>query len=506
MTHDVFISYSRADAKIADTICEAFDNAGISYWIDRGGITSGDAFHEVIVRAIRESKITVFISSVNSNMSGYTIKEIVIAFKSKKHIIPFCIDEEPFADKIEFYLCDLDQLAYYLEKEFAIQRLVEDVARLLNKKTEVREQPVVSLSKAHKIITDNSQCVLKIRPNLDCSVFVDEELVMQASADKITKIPLNKGTFWLEFVNMKNEEDKYACEYTITNQEELLSVDLQSVAKKREELEIEKLVLLTTHDYKSGKYGFVDDKGKVVISLKYDHAWQFHEGLACVKLNGKWGFIDKRGEEIISCKYDNVAMFGFSEGLACVKLNGYWGWIDKNNEEIVTFIYDDAWSFSEGLAMVKLNGKYDFVDKKGKEITSIKYDNASSFSGGLAIVEINKKYGFIDKNGKEVIPCKYDKVWSCSEGLYRVKLNNKRGFIDKNGEAVPLRYDQAGPFSEGLAEVCFDDKWGYIDKSGKVTIPFKYDDAGSFKKGLARVELNGKNGFIDKIGRWVRDE
>jgi hypothetical protein len=36
------------------------------------------------------------------------------AFKNKKHIIPFCLDENSYADKIEFYLCDLDQLQYIL--------------------------------------------------------------------------------------------------------------------------------------------------------------------------------------------------------------------------------------------------------------------------------------------------------------------------------------------------------------------------------------------------------
>ena len=133
MAHDVFISYSRKDNRIADEICKAFANNDISYWIDRGEITSGDEFHAKIVRAIRDSKITVFVSSVNSNMSEYTIKEIVIAFKNKKHIIPFCIDEQPFADSIEFYLCDLNRVSYHLEKEFSIQKLVDDISKLLNK-------------------------------------------------------------------------------------------------------------------------------------------------------------------------------------------------------------------------------------------------------------------------------------------------------------------------------------------------------------------------------------
>lgn len=235
MTHDVFISYSRADVAIADEICESLNKAGITYWIDRGGITSGEAFHAAIVRAIRESKITIFISSANSNMSEYTIKEIVIAFKSKKHIIPFCIDEEPFADKLEFYLCDLDQLAYYIEKEFAIQKLIGDISKLLNKK------PVESVA-AHSHIPEKQfmgvvshKCLLKIRSNMGCEVWVDGEHITKAEANQITKIPLNKGTFWLEFISMENEEDKYTCEYTIANPEELLTVDLASINVKRKE-------------------------------------------------------------------------------------------------------------------------------------------------------------------------------------------------------------------------------------------------------------------------------
>ena len=133
ITYDVFISYSRKDSQIADEICHIFARNGISYWNDRGGITSGQAFHSEIVQAIKKSKITVFVSSANSNVSKFTIKEIVIAFNNEKHIIPFCIDKAPFADSIELYLCDLDRISYHLDKESSLQKLVDDVSRLLHK-------------------------------------------------------------------------------------------------------------------------------------------------------------------------------------------------------------------------------------------------------------------------------------------------------------------------------------------------------------------------------------
>jgi hypothetical protein len=42
----------------------------------------------------------------------------------------------------------------------------------------------------------------------------------------------------------------------------------------------------------NGKYGFTDHTGREVIPCKYDHAWNFNEGLAAVPLNGKEMYIE----------------------------------------------------------------------------------------------------------------------------------------------------------------------------------------------------------------------
>ena len=78
---------------------------------------------------------------------------------------------------------------------------------------------------------------------------------------------------------------------------------------------------------KNGKFGYKDKVGNVVVECKYDAAYKFSEGLACVRLNGKWGFIDKLGREVIKCKYDTAN--DFSGGLARVVFNGKHGVVDK---------------------------------------------------------------------------------------------------------------------------------------------------------------------------------
>lgn len=102
--YDVFISYSRKDTSIANKIVAAFDNAGITYFIDRQEISGGMEFPTVIAKAIRESHIFLFLASKNSYESRFTQSEIVYAFnkKQKQNIIPYIIDGSKMPDELEF--------------------------------------------------------------------------------------------------------------------------------------------------------------------------------------------------------------------------------------------------------------------------------------------------------------------------------------------------------------------------------------------------------------------
>ena len=66
MQYDVFISYSRKDSEVANRICAAFDEVGITYFIDRQGISGGFEFPAVLAEAIINSKIFLYLASGNS--------------------------------------------------------------------------------------------------------------------------------------------------------------------------------------------------------------------------------------------------------------------------------------------------------------------------------------------------------------------------------------------------------------------------------------------------------
>jgi len=55
---------------------------------------------------------------------------------------------------------------------------------------------------------------------------------------------------------------------------------------------------------KSGKYGYINEKGKYIIDPIYEAAGNFMGDLAYVKLNGKIGFINRKGDFLVEPRYE----------------------------------------------------------------------------------------------------------------------------------------------------------------------------------------------------------
>lgn len=125
--YDVFISYSRKDTDVADKITKAFEDAGISFFIDRQGVGGGVEFPAMLAQAIRESKVFLFLASKNSYESKFSQNEIVYAFnkKEKKDIIPYIIDGSSLPEELEFTFASIN---WRNIKEHPIETtLVDDV-------------------------------------------------------------------------------------------------------------------------------------------------------------------------------------------------------------------------------------------------------------------------------------------------------------------------------------------------------------------------------------------
>jgi uncharacterized protein YdeI (BOF family) len=155
---------------------------------------------------------------------------------------------------------------------------------------------------------------------------------------------------------------------------------------------------------KGSRWGYIDNKGKVVIEPKFEEARQFVDGLAIVRQDGRFGFIDKSGQIAVTIPFGSVnSVREFSDGLALVSVSevGY-RYIDKKGQVTLEPKVDSAGDFSEGLARVAQYDKWGFMDKTGQIVIEPIFDRVEDYSGGLARVQLGSRWGYIDKAGKWV--------------------------------------------------------------------------------------------------------
>ena len=89
-------------------------------------------FPEVLARAIRDSRLFLFLGSKNSYESKFTNSEITYAFnkKNKQSIIPYLIDRNPLPDSLEFVFSSIN---WRNIKDHPVELLVDDILQLLNR-------------------------------------------------------------------------------------------------------------------------------------------------------------------------------------------------------------------------------------------------------------------------------------------------------------------------------------------------------------------------------------
>lgn len=238
-----------------------------------------------------------------------------------------------------------------------------------------------------------------------------------------------------------------------------------------------------------GKFGYIDQSGKIIIKPQFDFSDDFQEGLALAVINHRFCYINTKGKKVIKPGFDFAK--DFQEGLAAIKINGKFGYIDKRGEIIIKPQFDDTSGFQEGLAVVRIGKNEGYIDKSGKIVIQPRFDSATEFREGLAAVQIRSKWVFIDKSGDTVIDLQFDHPERFQEGLLPVLIGNKWGYINKHSQVIiSPQFDSAHGFSEGLAAVKIDHKWGYIDRNGRMVIDPQFEDTTHFQENLAAARID----------------
>lgn len=159
--YEVFISYSRLDYmdeyenvipnNEVSKIIKTLTDSGITYWIDKEGIYSGEKFTEELPKIIKSASIFVYLSTANANKSKYTSKEIAIADEYGKYIIPVRIDMTPYSDNVIFRIADVSYINYAANPEKGREDLVMSIKAYLRKEKEQRENELKKAEEEKRI-------------------------------------------------------------------------------------------------------------------------------------------------------------------------------------------------------------------------------------------------------------------------------------------------------------------------------------------------------------------
>lgn len=294
------------------------------------------------------------------------------------------------------------------------------------------------------------------------------------------------------------------------------------------------------------KWGFMNDKGEIVIDgafknepstpyngvfyvMNDDYTYTLYQldgkdykdivnklasvgyledGLIPVAPKGKGiKVINKKGEDQFELdkKYKS-AHKKYSDGLLGVSKDGKWGFINKKGEEVIKPTYDAVMPFAGGkAAAAKLdnNGNIRFyvINKNGEELLKLKdkYNNINPYveSGNiLATLSDNgdDRYVILDMKGEEKykLPEKVQRINDNGfDGEYIIYRNDGLyGVMNIKGEDIVRPRYESIQFADGnfLAEK--DNNYVLVNNKGEETQVYDY-------KNMARV---GRFGFMAKDG------
>lgn len=104
-----------------------------------------------------------------------------------------------------------------------------------------------------------------------------------------------------------------------------------------------------------GKWGFIDDKGTMIIAAKYDSCDVFKYGYGRFKMGSKWGLVDKTGKEIVEAKYENIYP---GENGVIIYYDNSWGIMDKTAKVIVPPKFYSVTTFEKDRALARLGKSF----------------------------------------------------------------------------------------------------------------------------------------------------
>lgn len=174
--------------------------------------------------------------------------------------------------------------------------------------------------------------------------------------------------------------------------------------------------LLAFQQETNGKYGYIDEAGKVVIAPRFTGALPFEGGRAVVNASedfgNRYGLIDKKGALLIKPEYNDINPLGedrFAVGKAIDPDQPYIGSVyalaDGEGRFLTEFIFAGMSEYVRGYASVSDNRATYWIDRSGRPVASLprlEGGGSMKFVGSLISADVDQRKSYYDLSGKLV--------------------------------------------------------------------------------------------------------
>lgn len=199
----------------------------------------------------------------------------------------------------------------------------------------------------------------------------------------------------------------------------------------------------------------------------------FADGLLAVREDDEWGYVNNKGDVVIDFQFDGAG--AFINGTAMVVIEDKFQLINKKGQLLLDEAVDDMTrDLSQKMIIYEADGNFSFMTEGGRLIDNTSFDGYTELFGqNLLAVKVGTKWGYANTRGDLKIDAQYDSARMFTEGLAVVKQNDKYGYInDRNHIIIDIEFASAQPFdsSERAIVTTADGTYQLIDKKGEVIL------------------------------------
>ena len=256
--------------------------------------------------------------------------------------------------------------------------------------------------------------------------------------------------------------------------------------------------------YTDGKYGVLDENGKMIIKNNYKNVIIPNPTKAvfiCLNDDGGYETLNEKGEKIFT-NFNNVreieengtnTSWPYEKSVLMYEEGGKYGIIDYEGKQITKAIYEEIASvkYKDGEILAKKDGKYGVINNKGNVLISFDYDE---IEGDKYYEDGYEKSGYIVKNKTEsgyrcgYINYKWKKLLNTDyisisrildindEDVYLIaSKGGQYGVMKNKGEQIEFAYQSISYNRDtNLLAVQKNEKYGVINLNGEVIVPLEY--------------------------------